>query len=69
MPMPEMQNPGVPGVFTREQIVACKGRSVTLIPIPAAGILIEFAFPPRISRWSKISQADEDAARADTTIE
>ncbi len=60
-----MQNPGDTRIPEGTTIAPAK--KVTLIPIPIAGILLEWALPPKIHRLPTFTQADENAVLADTT--
>lgn len=60
-----MQNPGDLRLPDRTPLPTAK--KVTLIPIPAAGVLVEWTWPPRILWQPTISQEDEAATLAETT--
>lgn len=67
--IPKMQNPGVPAIVSEEEAQNFGGKRVTLLPVPILGVTVEIAWPPRILRSPRISDADEAAALADTTYE
>lgn len=59
------QNPG--DLRFRDGETLMPPKKVTLIPIPAAGVLVEWTWPPRILWQPTISQEDEKATLVETT--
>lgn len=60
-----MQNPG--DLRPSDGTLLSAAKKVTLIPIPIAGVLVEWTWPPRILWQPTISQEDEKATLVETT--